>query len=206
MKFVFTISILLLFIIEINQSNIYALLCGALTYSYSYIFPDLGNWVGVLVQIFICVCFSFRAHTFLRNLYLCRFLFLFLFMFWFFYIFVIFTSPNIFPDIDERVIIIMSRLNTNWSCVACDMMWYMLRTAKAVAAKISGQGSSSFEFYFGGQTFVWVLLWLDDFVINITCLVIYLSCQICLDIIFVFILIVFKLMTKKFIFVIVHNA
>ena len=46
-----------IFIIGFNMYNIYELLYGALIYGKSYIFPNLGNLLGVSLLILVFICF-----------------------------------------------------------------------------------------------------------------------------------------------------
>ena len=51
------ICILLLFVIEFNPSNVYALLYGAPEYCEIYICPYLGYRIGAYVWLLILICF-----------------------------------------------------------------------------------------------------------------------------------------------------
>ena len=63
------IFILLLFMIEFNPSNIYALFYGALTYSDIPIFPQLGYCIRAYIGIHIFIRF-FIAHVYVIQYYI----------------------------------------------------------------------------------------------------------------------------------------
>ena len=142
MKVSGALAIFILFAIYFNPSNIYALLYGALAYGTSFFRKNLGNRVGVIVELFILIRFYFceiiisRVHY---NCAVCGFLFLiWLFLSTSSYLLLLLVSKSEMKGVFN----IMSRPRTSWTGAACNVVWYVLCTAKSLAARILNQGTS----------------------------------------------------------------
>ena len=136
------VYILWLLVIGFNPYNVYALLYGAPAYCDVSISPYLGYWIRAYIRLLILICFFLRNNNLSRILYLCGLQFLFSIWLLSSIIFCLRSLIASQSSLNE-VFNIMSRPKTNWPGVDYSVVWYVLRTAKDVAANISDQGSSS---------------------------------------------------------------
>ena len=124
-----------------NPYNVFALLYSALAYCGTSVSPYLGYQIRAYVRLFIPF-FLLRTNILSRVINVCGYNFYFKVGYshpWFFCLRSLIYSQSAM----NRLLSIMSRPNTNWYGLDCSVVWYVLPTAKYVAANISDQGSSS---------------------------------------------------------------
>ena len=128
--------------ISFNPYNIYVILNGAPTYGNSLSCTYLGYWVEVVLWIFIFVRFYRTLEYFLKYSIVVRFEIFILVLA------ILSISCCLCILIDSQSAMkgmfnIMLRMNTSWTGIACNMVWYVLRTAKGVSDSIPDLGSSA---------------------------------------------------------------